>query len=65
MRTYTGAFNLLLTCEYIDIHNLETFTELNFKRFLLESLNKYKWNSRTYNLKRMAFNVFNNYLQKR
>lgn len=45
--------------------NLETFTELNFKKFLLESLNKYKWSSYTYNQRRKNLKIFCDYLIKR
>jgi len=65
IETYTSTFNLLQTCNYIDATNLETFTELNFKKFLLESLNKYRWSSYTYNQRRKNLKIFCDYLIKR
>lgn len=60
--TYISTFNVLLTCNYININNLSTFTSTNFKRFLLSSFEKYKWTSHTYNWRRKNLKVFCKYL---
>ena len=65
IETYTSTFNILLTCNYIDPTNLETFSELNFKKFLLESLNRFKWSSYTYNQRRKNIKIFCDYLIRR
>lgn len=60
--TYTTVFNVLLSCPYLSLDNLATFTELNFKRFLGEALIKNKWTSWTYNRYRKNLKVFCDYL---
>lgn len=62
IHTYKTCFNTLLRFSDIDLSNLNTFTEINFKRFLWSMLVKYKWTSYTYNRYKNNYKVFCDYL---
>lgn len=62
--TYNSCFNLLLNNPYIFLDNPWSFTELNFKRLLWETLIKNNWTSHTYNRYRKNYKVFCDFLIK-
>lgn len=62
--TYNSCFKLLLNNPYIFVDNPWSFTELNFKRLLWETLVKNNWSSHTYNRYKKNYKVFCSYLVK-
>ncbi len=62
IKIYNTMFNLLCDNPFVNISDLSTFTEINFKKLLWNSLIKNKWCSHTYNKYRKNYRVFCKYL---
>ena len=62
IHSYTTVFNNLCLNKYIDIENFDSYTEINFKRFLWELFLQNKWSTHTYNRYRKNLKCFCDYL---
>lgn len=62
IKSYQSVFNSLFLTPYLNLEDLTTFTEMNFKRYLWDSFLKNKWSSHTYNRYRKNLKCFCDYL---
>lgn len=62
IHSYNSIFNTLFLNPFVDVEKFETYTEMNFKRFLWNFSLKNKWSAHTYNRYRKCLKCFCDYL---
>lgn len=65
IKIYNTLFNLIINSKILNINDLNSFNEINIKRFLWENLIKLKWWSETYNKYRKNIKSFCKFLVKK